>query len=124
MAQFLQMDPITKDYVFQNGSPIASDAITNRAYFALLIPKNQWLYGTTDQGSLLYTLTNKKRSASIEQLASSYSQEAINNQVISTGYASKSGFNNITATSTGSSNQISIVPTAIPVQSNLNFVPV
>jgi phage gp46-like protein len=124
MAQFLKIDPTTKDYVFQNGSPVPSDSITNRAYFALLIPQSKWLYGTPDQGSLLYTLTNQKRSASIEQLLSSYIQVSLQSQLIANGYANQTGFNNIVATSSGSSNQISIVPTAVPVQSNLNFVSV
>jgi len=124
MAQFLQIDPTTQDYVFQNGSPVPSDDVTNRAYFSLLIQQNNWLYGATDQGSLLYTLSRMKRSASVEQLMASYSQIAIQNQLINNGYANSTGFNNISTSSTGTSNQISIVPTATPVQSQFNFVSV
>lgn len=41
MAQNLQIDPVTKDYVIVNGSPVASDRVLEACYFALLIPQGK-----------------------------------------------------------------------------------
>jgi len=124
MAQFLQMDPTVKDYVFQNGSPVETDDIRQRAYFALSIPKNAWLYGKTYQGSLLYQLQQVKRTGTIEQQFASLSEDALSQQLIALGYATRVGISNISTSPTLSSNQIEVVPTTTPVQSTLNFVSV
>lgn len=124
MAQWLQMDPVKRDYVVVNGSPVPSDRIYEAAYFALLIPKNAWLYGTTNQGSLLYTLEDVKRTPSIEQEYAGYVQDALQAQLISAGLATQSQVNNLEATRTGTNNSIQIQPAATPVQSQLTFLPV
>lgn len=124
MAQFLTMDPKARDYIVLNGSPTETDDIRQRAYMALLIPKNAWLYGASDQGSFLYTLEGIKRTGSIEQLYSSYAEDAIKQQLIVNGYASAVGVKNIQTSPTGTSNEIEIVPVTTPVQSQLNFVSV
>ena len=122
--QFLMIDPVTRDYVFRNGSPIPTDDIRVRAYIALTIPRGAWIYGQSDQGSLLYKLDNAKRSNIIEQQFAGYAKDAIQQSLISQGYATDVGVNNIAAGPTGTSNQVAIVPTATPVQSSLNFVSV
>lgn len=124
MAQFLQMDPVAKDYVFENGSPVETDDIAQRVYMDVSIPKNAWLYGQTDQGSLLYTLENTKRTALIEQQFASYVEDAVNQQSIANGYATKVGVDNIATSRTGTSNRVQVVPTTVPVSSTLNFVSV
>lgn len=124
MPQFLKMDPLKQDYIFENGSPIETDDITQRGYFDVSIPKNNWLYGQSNQGSLLYTLANKKRTGVIEQQFASYVEDAINQQSIAQGYAVKVNVSNLEANRTGTSNQIQIIPTSVPVQSQFDFVSV
>jgi phage gp46-like protein len=124
MPQFLQMNPVTRDYVVRNGSPIETDDIRQRGYMALTIPKNNWLYGQTSQGSLLYRLNQVKRTALIEQQFSSYVQDAVQQNLITPGYATAVGVKNIATSPTGTSNQVSVVPTTTPIQSNFNFVSV
>lgn len=124
MSQFLKLDPIKKDYIFINGSPIATDGIEERVYYSLMIPKNNWLYGSSNQGSLLYTLANAKRTSSLEQQFASLAEDAINQQLIQTGYANAQGVKNIATSPNGTSNQIEIVPKANPIQSQFEFVSV
>jgi len=124
MPQFLQMDPVAQDYVVVNGSPVETDDITQRVYMDVSIPKAAWLYGQTAQGSLLYTLEKAKRTALIEQQFASYVEDAVNQQSIANGYATKVGVNNIATSRTGTSNQIQVVPTTVPVSSTLSFVSV
>ena len=63
--QNLMMSPEKKDYLFVNGSPIATDRILEKAYIALTIPRGQWIYGQTFQGSYLYKLENVKREITV-----------------------------------------------------------
>lgn len=124
MSQFLKMNPTLRDYVFLNGSPIPSDRIEERAYFSLALPKNNWLYGDVNDGSLLYKLQGIKRTGSVEQTYASYAQDALRIQMINRGFAQSSSVTNLAATQTGTLNQIDIVPAAVQPQSQLNFVPV
>lgn len=124
MPQFLTMNPVTKDYVVTNGSPTETDDIRQRAYMALSIPRNNWLYGLTNQGSLLYRLAQAKRTAQIEQQFASYAEDAIQQSLINTGYATAVGVSNIATSPNGTSNQVNVVPTTTPIQSNLSFVSV
>lgn len=124
MSQFLMLDPVARDYVFQNGSPIETDRVLERAYMALAIPENKWLYGAPGQGSFLYTLANIKRTGSVEQNFASFVENALQAQLVDLGYASQDAVQNIEATRTGTSNQIEIIPTTTPVQSTLSFVSV
>ena len=124
MPQFLMLDPIARDYIFQNGSPMPTDDISLRGYFDISIPKNNWLYGRPNQGSLLYTLANKKRTAVIEKLFSSYVEDAITQQSIAQGYAAKVTITNSATTSTATNNEIQIIPTTVPVTSQFDFVSV
>lgn len=121
MSQYLQMDPVKRDYVVVNGSPVPSDRILEQAYFALAIPKNNWLYGGADQGSLLYQLEGVKRSTSIEQQFASFAKDAIDLQLIQTGKASAVSVANIATSTTGTSNQVNIVPQTTQTSSQLNF---
>ena len=122
MSQNLQIDPTKKDYVFVNGSPVASDRIFESAYIALMIPQNKYIYGEADQGSLLYTLEGQKRTSSIEQQFSSYAKAAINKQLIDKGIASKVDVVNLEATKTGTSNQIQVTPSTKQIAGEINFI--
>lgn len=124
MAQYLEMDPTTQDYVFNKGSPIPSDRILEAAYFALTVPKNAWLYGVLGQGSLLYTLEGIKRTPSVEQQFASFAKDAINLQLVNTGQAQGVGVKNLEVSRTGTSNQIEVIPTATQIASQLEFNPV
>ncbi len=124
MAQNLQMDPVKRDYVMRDGSPIPSDRVEEACYFPLTIQRGKWLYGAIGQGSLLFTLANQKRSGSIEQQYAGYAQDAIKTQVISVGKASASEVQNIAASRTGTSNQIEVIPQTTQLSQQLNFVPV
>ena len=120
--QNLKLDPSKKDYVFSNGSPIETDSVLEKCYYALTIPQGQWMYGETWQGSQLFTLENTKRNIALEQLFASYSKDAIKRQVIDLqGAATKVGVRNIAVTRTGSSNQIDVVPSQTP-QTQFNFI--
>lgn len=124
MAQNLKFDPVKKDYVLDQGSPIPSDSVLEKAYYALAIPQNAWLYGVVGQGSFLYTLENIKRKASIEQQYAAFAQDALKRQLVETGDATATQTFNVQATRTGTSNQTEVVPAAQQLASQLSFVPV
>lgn len=124
MAQNLQLDPVKKDYVVINGSPVPSDRVEEASYFALAIQQGKWLYGQVSQGSQLYTLLNQKRTAAIDQLFATYSQDAIKRNVIDTGKASAVQTGNIATSRTGTSNQIEVIPASSQLSNQLNFSPV
>lgn len=124
MSQNLKLDPIKKDYVVENGSPIPSDRVEEATYYAITIPQGKWLYGQPGQGSYVYTLYNKKRTANIEQLFASYVKDAVNTQVIATGKASAVEVRNIESTSTGTSNKIDVTQAESTISDRLDFVSV
>jgi len=124
MAQNLKMDPVKRDYVVENGSPVASDRVEEQTYFALLIPNMKWLYGTVDQGSLLYMLNNRKRSGSIEQEFAAYARNAVQKNVIDAGQASAVAIKNLATSPTGTSNQVAVVPKATQLTNQISFTPV
>lgn len=121
MAQNLTMDPLKKDYVVKNGSPVPSDTVLDKAYFALMIPQGKWLYSVPGQGSLLYTLTNRMRDQNLEATFSSMVKDAINTQLVNTGQANDVGTQNTETTPTGSANDINVTPAATTLSSQLNF---
>jgi len=121
MAQNIQIDPTKRDYVIVNGSPVPSDRIEDKAYIAIQIPQNQWLYGTPTQGSLIYTLQNKKHSPSIEQRFATYATGAINRQLITPGDATAVNVNNIQVTPTGTLNRIQVVPNTALLSNQFAF---
>lgn len=124
MAQNLRIDPTKRDYIVENGSPIATDSVLEASYFALLIPDGRYVYGIPGQGSNLYVLNNSKRVASIEQVFSAIAKGAISRQIIATGQATAVGTENLDTSRSGSSNQISVVPSGTQVSDQLNFNPV
>jgi phage gp46-like protein len=124
LSQNLEFDPVKKDYVFIKGSPIDTDRIEEVAYYALTIPQNNWTYSTPGQGSLLFTLENVKRDASVEQKFASYAHDAINRQLISTGKAKSVAVKNTLSSQTQTQNNISIVPAKVQLSDQLSFVPV
>ena len=119
--QNLQIDPVKKDYVSVNGSPVPSDRVEEAAYLALCIPQNAWLYGSPDQGSQLFTLLNLKRGRTIEQLFSAYVQDALKRQLVASGKASNSSVQNVEATRYGTSNNIQVIPSNQPLAQQLGF---
>ena len=121
MSQNLVLDPTKKDYVVENGAPIGSDRVLEASYYALLIPQNNWLYGTTGQGSLLYTLANQRRVSSIEQQFATYATEALKRQVIDKGIGTADQVANESVSRMGSSNKIEVIPAAVQVSTQLNF---
>jgi len=115
------MNPLKKDYVVVNGSPVPSDSILDKAYFALTIPQGQWLYSVPGQGSLLYTLENRLRDQNLEVTFSSMVKNAIDTQLIQTGQATAVSTQNTEATPTGSANNIYVTPAATTLSGQLNF---
>jgi len=122
MAQNLTLDPKKKDYVFVNGSPVGSDRVHEAIYYSILIPKDNWLYGSDNQGSLVYTLENKKRTSGFEQQLSSLVKLAVTNQVINTGKAKSVDVTNVLNTKFGSFNNIDSVPNEQSISNQLGFV--
>lgn len=124
MAQNLQLDPVKKDYVLENGSPIPSDRVEEASYFALSIPQGKWLYGAVGQGSQIYTLQNAKRTAFVDQQFATYAQDAIKRNVIQSGKASAVQVKNLATSRTGTSNQIEVIPAQSQLSEQLLFTPV
>lgn len=119
--QNLKLNPTKRDYVVLNGKPVGSDDVTDAAYYSLTIPKDRWIYGEPDQGSLLYTLQNVKHSSSVEQQFATYADDAVKRQLIDTGKAVAVQSGNIQTTKTGSSNQVQIVPSVQEISNQLKF---
>ena len=124
MAQNLMLNPMTRDYVMKNGSPIPSDRVLEASFIALSIQQGQWLYGVANQGSLLYTLEKLKRDSSIEQRFAGYANDANIRQLINTGQALGVQTTNISTSKNGSLNQISLIPNTTQLSNQLNFVSV
>jgi len=124
MAQNLQIDPVKKDYVVVNGSPVPSDRVEEASYFALTIPQGRWLYGLPSQGSQLFTLLNSKRLPNIDPLFATYAQDAIQRNVVDAGKASAVEVQNIATSRTGTSNQIEVIPAQSQLSQQFNFTPV
>lgn len=124
MSQNLLFDPVKKDYIFENGSPVPTDRILEAAYFAIQIPKGAWVNGSPDEGSYIYTLANRKRTASIEQEYAAYAEQAIQSQLINTGKASAVQVFNLQTTRTGTENEIDVTPASTQLAQQLSFVPV
>lgn len=124
MAQNLQIDPKTRDYVMVNGSPVPSDRIFEKAYIALMIPQNKWLYGQVGQGSFLYLLQNQKNSPSTAQSYAAWASDAINRQLIQTGDVSAVQVKNTQSTPSGTANEIDVVPSNTQLSQQFLFTPV
>lgn len=124
MAQNLMLDPAKKDYIIVQGSPVPSDRVEEKAFIALMIPKNQWLYADAGDGSDLHLFKNVKRISSIEQLFASRSIQAITDQLIKNGDALDVSVQNLASSRTGTSNNISIVPNQKNISTSLGFNPV
>lgn len=123
MGQNLQFDPVKRDYIFQNGSPLPG-TILEACYYALAIPENNWLYGIQNQGSLLYTLEGVKRTNDIEKTYASYARTAITLQIVETNQATSVGIKNLQSIRTGTLNQIEVIPYTQPVSNQISFVSV
>lgn len=123
MAQNLMLDPKKRDYVVVNGSPVPTNRVEEKTYIALTIPQGKWIYGANGQGSLLWTL-RQKRVPSTDQNFASYSQDAIQRQLIDTGDATQADISNLESTSTGTLNEIKVTPTPSEPVSQFSFVPV
>lgn len=124
MAQNLQMDPMKRDYVLKDGSPIPSDRSEEAVYFALLIPQGKWLYGNPNQGSLLYLLQNSKRTNAVEQSFASYASDAVKRQVLSAGIVKDVKVTNLAASRSGTSNEIAVIPNNSRQAEDLTFISV
>lgn len=121
MAQNLQLDPVKRDYILEQGSPVPSDRVLEASYYALTIPQDKWLYGQPGQGSYLWRLANQRRHGSLEQTFAAYSNDAISRQVVKTGQATAVETQNIQATRAGTSNQIEVIPSNVQLSNQLNF---
>lgn len=124
MSQFLQMDPVKRDYVSKNGSPVPSDRIEDRSYFALAIPRLNWLYGDEHTGSDLWLLPNAKRVPENDKLFAARAAQALTDQVINRGDATEVQVSNLATSRSGTSNQISIQPNQQSISTALAFSPV
>jgi phage gp46-like protein len=122
-GQNWMVNPMTRDYVLNQGSPVPTDRIYEKAFFMLLIPQNQWLYADDQQGSKVNQLANAKRGSNVEQLFSTYVDDAIQTQLIDTGQATDVNTTNIEVSRNGTSNEIDIVPVDQPTTGQAQFIP-
>lgn len=123
MAQNLTLDPMKRDYVVVNGSPVPTNRVEEKTYFALTIPQGKWLYGEENQGSLLWTI-QQKRSSTVDQTYASFARAAVQAQVLDVGDATNLNVRNLEATKTGTLNQIDVTPSQVQVSDQFDFVPV
>lgn len=121
MAQNIQIDPKTRDYVVVDGVPVPSDRILEATYYALMIPQGKWIYGNSDQGSMLHTLQNQKRRQSIDQEFAAIASEAIDRQLVQKGIASAFDVKAVETTRTGTSNEIRVAQNENQLSDQLNF---
>ena len=120
-----QIDPVAKDYVVSNGSPIQSDSIDEPAYYALAIPRDQWQNADdATQGSDLNKFVNSKNTNDTAQLFAARANKAITDQLITTGKALSVETTNLASSQYGTSNNIAIVPNEQNLSSQLAFNPV
>jgi hypothetical protein len=124
MAQNLALDPILRDYIVPNGSPIPDDSVYPRAYYGLSIPRNNWLFGSEYVGSDLFLFQNTKRLNSTDALYASRATQAITDQLIASGNAVETLVTNLQDTPDGTLNQIAIQPAQQTLSSVLAFNPV
>lgn len=69
MNESWQIDPGTRDFVQVNGSPVATDSLTNPAFYRLRIPRGGWMYAPDDQyGSDFGTVRKRFNGADIAGL--------------------------------------------------------
>lgn len=121
MSQNLRLDPLKKDYVLQNGSPVPTDEVQEAAYYALMIPRDHWMYGESGQGSELYKFKNAKRISSTEKLFADRVIDALYTQLVSPGIASFVDVKNLDSNRNGTSNEIDIVPNEQNIATALGF---
>jgi phage gp46-like protein len=124
MGQNARFNPTKRDYDLEKGSVVTTDAITEAAYFVLMIPRGRWLYGTLTQGSELWRFRNAKRTSDTEQLFAARVKEPVNNQLIATGRAKSVVVSSTETTRTGTANEITIEQDASQLASRLNFTAV
>lgn len=124
MAQNLELDPTKRDYVVVAGSPVPTDRVFEKAYFALAIPRLQWLYGDARLGSDLYLFQNTKRVPETDQLFAARATQAIQTQLVDTGEVVDVVVTNIASSRSGSSNNISMRPNQKSLSTRLAFDPV
>jgi phage gp46-like protein len=124
MAQNLQINPQSRDYVTVNGSPVPSDRVEEASYYALTIPEGKWQYGQQGQGSLLFTLANTKRNSSVEQNFAAYADASLKRQVVATGLATGAKTENLQTSRTGTLNQIEVIPSQVQSSSQFSFTSV
>ena len=60
MAQNLQLDPQTGDYILKNGRPVEDDSLNTPAYIRLKTRRTKWLYAPdTDFGADYYLYSKR-----------------------------------------------------------------
>jgi phage gp46-like protein len=123
MGQNWQINPITRDYILNQGSSVLTDDVQDAAYYILTIPRGQWMYGDEGQGSELYLFNNTKRTSSTEQLFAARVLDALNGQLVVSGKAQSVSVVNTESTRQGTANEIDIVPSQSQLSSQLNFTP-
>jgi len=126
MSQNLMLEPSKKDYVVENGSPVATDRLYEKAYYALLIPRLRWLYGFGDAalGSDLYLFRNSKRVPESNQLYAARATRAIEQQLVANGEVSLVNVTNIASSRSGMSNNIALQPNQQSLSTRVAFDPV
>jgi hypothetical protein len=124
MGQNWKFDPVKRDYVLEQGRPVATDRIEETVYFVLMIPRGQWIYGLPGQGSELFKFVGAKRVASTDQLFAARAIQAIESQVIAQGRARQVETRNLESTRTGTSNQITVVPLESELSAQFKLKPV
>ncbi len=126
MSQNLMLDPSKRDYVVPNGSPVATDRLYEKAYFALMIPRLRWMYGFGDAslGSDLHLFRNSKKVPESEQLYAQRATRAIEAQLVANGEVAAVNVTNIASSRSGMSNNIALQPNKQSLSTRVAFDPV
>lgn len=123
MAQNLKLDPAKRDYIVIAGSPVPTNRVFEKAYFALAIPRLKYLYGT-GEGSDLNLFQNTKRVPETDQLYAARARQAIEGQLVASGEVASVEVTNIATSRQGTSNNIVLQPNQQSLSTQLAFEPV
>jgi len=98
-----KIDPITGDYVMENGKPVQTNSLQIPAYFRLKIKRQQWLYAPDDNYGSDYFTVKKRPSSNAASRMESIGANALQ-PLIDDGRASEIELTSISATQTNRNN--------------------
>ena len=111
------VNPLTRDYINQNGSPQESNSLTVPAYFRLAIPRGKWMYAPDDTFGADYDTVLKRPAVNGNQIMETITTNALQplvddgraTQVQADVVENDRGATQIQATITDASNEVEVL---------------